>query len=63
MNGNASHVTIAHMDFLTGTFSESKRGCFTQQTFSGFTLEKLLHHAIRDCQKNCEKHIEFFASH
>ena len=38
-------------------------GLLYKQTFSGFTLEKLLHHAIRDCQKNREKHIEFFASH
>jgi hypothetical protein len=38
-------------------------GLLYKQTFPGFTLEQLLHHAIRDCQKNCEKHIGFFASH
>ena len=40
-----------------------RAGLLYKQTFPTFTLEKVFHHAIRDCQENHEKHTEFFKTH
>jgi hypothetical protein len=40
-----------------------RTGLLYKQTFPGFTMEQVFHHAIRDCQENHEAHTRYFQAH
>jgi hypothetical protein len=40
-----------------------RSGLLYKEAFQSFTMEQVFHHAIRDCQENCEAYLRFYQAH